>query len=80
MLSHKKVTVKKLNTITCKLTYVKNICSAHLVLITSVLTRPSVWYERGVLWANITHIKSHATALGFWLSNRYESDLSNEVL
>ena len=43
MLSHKKVTVKKLNTITYKLTYVKNICSAHLVLITSVLTQDPLY-------------------------------------
>ena len=25
----------------------------------------SVWYEIGVIWANITNIKSHTTALGF---------------
>ena len=27
----------------------------------------SVWYEIGVIWANITHIESHATALDFCL-------------
>ena len=27
---------------------------------------PSLWYEIGVLWANIKHIKSHATALDLW--------------
>ena len=47
---------------------------------TPILTKPSVWYEIGVLGANIIHIKSHAIALGFWSPNRYESDLSNEVL
>ena len=26
-----------------------------------------VWYEIGVLWTNITHIKSYTTAFGFWL-------------
>ena len=39
----------------------------------------SVWYEVGVLWANITHIKSHATSLGYCLETD-ESDVSNEVL
>ena len=27
----------------------------------------SVWYEIGVLWTNITHVKSHTTALDFLL-------------
>ena len=26
------------------------------------------------------HVKRHAIAISFWLLNRYESDLSNEVL
>ena len=37
------------------------------ILVTSVLTWPSVWYEIGVLWAKITHNKSHAIALSFCL-------------
>ena len=28
----------------------------------------------------MTYVKSHATALDFWLPNRYESDLSNKIL
>ena len=39
--------------------------SKPVVQPTSVLTKASVWYEIGVLWANITHIKSHAVVLGF---------------
>ena len=39
----------------------------------------SVWYEVGVLWANITHIQSHAISLGYFLETD-ESDVSNEVL
>ena len=39
----------------------------YTVLIISLLTRPSVWYEIEVLGTSITHVKSHATALGFWL-------------
>ena len=35
----------------------------------------SVWYA-----IRVTHIKSHAIALDFWPPNRYELDLSNEVL
>ena len=34
---------------------------------TSVLTKASVRYEIGLLWANITHVKGHAMALGFCL-------------
>ena len=33
-----------------------------------------------VLCAIINHVKSHAIALALILQNRYESDLSNEVL
>ena len=37
----------------------------HTVQPTSVLTKASVWYQIGVLWADITHVKSHAMVLGF---------------
>ena len=41
----------------------------------------NLWSEIGVLWANITHFKSHTTDLGFWLqADTYKPDLSNEVL
>ena len=33
----------------------------------SVLTKASVWYEIRVLWAKITHVKSHAMTLAFIL-------------
>ena len=33
-----------------------------------------------LLWAKITCVKSHSNVLGFWSPNRYEIDLSNEVL
>ena len=36
--------------------------------------------EIGVLLAKITYVKSHSKALGFLSPNRYEIDLSNEVL
>ena len=36
--------------------------------------------EIGVLWAKISYVKSHLKALGFLSPNRYEIDLSNEVL
>ena len=42
-------------------------CLKGTMLIISVLTRPSVWYAIGVLWANITPVKSHPTALVFCL-------------
>ena len=29
----------------------------------------SVWHEIGVIWANITHVKSHTTALEFWFQS-----------
>ena len=43
--------------------------TAGLTLMSYVSIRPSVWYEIRVLWANITHIKSHTIALGFWLTD-----------
>ena len=45
------------------------ICNTYIgtVLVTSVLTRPSLWYEIGVLWVDIINIKRHATAVGFWI-------------
>ena len=49
------------------------------MLIISVLKRSSVWYEIGLLWASITHIKSHSKALSFGFLT-YEMDLSNELL
>ena len=33
---------------------------------TSVLTKASVWYKIGILWINITHVKSQPMALGFY--------------
>ena len=47
-------------------------------------TKTAAYYinpiEIGVLWAKITYVKSHLKALGFLSPNRYEIDLSNEVL
>ena len=40
----------------------------------------SVWYEIKGHWPNIKHVKSHTYSLGLQAPNRYESDLSNEVL
>ena len=37
------------------------------VLVTSLLTKPSVWYKIGILWVNIMHVKVYAIFLGFWL-------------
>ena len=34
---------------------------------TSVLTKSSVWYELGVLWAIIAHVERQAAALAFFL-------------
>ena len=39
----------------------------HTLLPTSVLTKASLWYETGVLWANITQIKSNVMSFGFCL-------------
>ena len=50
------------------------------MLTTSVLTKASVWYEIGILWANITQVKSHAIALDFWPPSRYKLEFSNEAL
>ena len=47
---------------------------------TSVLTKASVWYEIRVLWVKINHVKKQCHDHGFQSPNRYESDLSNEVL
>ena len=47
-------------------------------------TKTAAYYinpiEIGVLWAKITYVKSHSKAFGFLSPNRYEIDLSNEVL
>ena len=37
------------------------------MLVTSLLTKPSVWYKIGILWVNIMHVKVYAIFLGFWL-------------
>ena len=29
----------------------------------------SLWYEIGILWTNMKHVKSHGTALGYWLQS-----------
>lgn len=47
------------------------------VLATPVWTWHSVWYEVGVFWATVPHVKSLAKALNFWL--RTDMNL-NEVL
>ena len=49
------------------------------MLIISVLLKPLIWYEIGVIQASITHVKSHTTALDFWLPTRYKSDISGAV-
>ena len=47
-------------------------------------TKTAAYYispiEIGVLWAKISYAKSHLKALGSLSPNRYEIDLSNEVL
>ena len=57
------------------------LCIAHVSTpeVKKIHPFASVWYEVGVLWANITHIQSHAISLGYFLETD-ESDVSNEVL
>ena len=37
----------------------------YTVQTTSVLRKAFVWYEIGLFWANIAHMKSHAKVLDF---------------